>query len=67
MVHKIKLFFIICYGCDFIFACTYCAVQDNSSTINIALIPLAILVSLPFFLFGLLILIVKIKNFDFQQ
>ena len=42
-------------------ACTYCAAQDSSETINLALVPLGILGCIPFGLFGLFILYLKTR------
>ncbi|SVA08525.1 uncharacterized protein METZ01_LOCUS61379 [marine metagenome] len=39
--------------------CTYCAVQDASETINVALIPLAILICIPYLLFWIVTTILK--------
>jgi len=47
---------------DMAVACTYCASQDPSSNINMALIPLGVLVCLPFLIFGLLM--VYMRNQD---
>jgi len=38
---------------DLVLGCTYCAAQDSSATVNLALIPLGILICVPFILFGL--------------
>lgn len=44
---------------DAILACTYCAAQDSSDTINEALIPLGLLICIPYILVGIFTLILK--------
>ena len=50
---------------DVAVACTYCASQDPSSNINMTLIPLGVLVCLPFAIFGLLML--YMRNQDISE
>jgi hypothetical protein len=44
---------------NILLGCTYCAAQDASETINVALIPLAILICIPYLLFWIVINILK--------